>query len=176
MKITPNTGLICVYRFFEGRCNRSNRIWSGAKIELKRACYEASQIVSPPFKQSKVWKSSQTQVLYMSFGFLKAVAIECPCQLLYSVHDRRNPSMGSWPPLTPPVDLVKFFWLKMPSKCVPWIVLQVSTSTHTYKGPELALKCRRAEIPPSDPDYYWTPLPTRSNFFGSKCLLNVSHG
>ena len=75
MKITPNTGLIYVFRFFEGHCNPGNWASSGAKIQLKRACYEASQIVSPPFKQSKVWKSSQTQVLYMSFGFLKAVAI-----------------------------------------------------------------------------------------------------
>ena len=24
-------------------------------------------------------------------------------------------------------------------------------------------------------DRFWPPLPTRSNFFGSKCLLNVSH-
>ena len=45
---------------------------------------------------------------------------------------RRNPSVGSWPLLTPPANPVEFFWLKMPSKCVPWIVLQVSCSTCTY--------------------------------------------
>ena len=38
-----------------------------------------------------------------------------------------------WPFLTPPANPVQFFWLKMPSKCVPWIVLQVLTSTCTSR-------------------------------------------
>ena len=36
-----------------------------------------------------------------------------------------------WPP---PANPVQFFGLKMPSKCVPWIVLQVSSSTRTSRG------------------------------------------
>ena len=40
----------------------------------------------------------------------------------------------NWPFLTPPANPVQFFWLKMPSKCVPWIVLQVSPSTRTSRG------------------------------------------
>ena len=39
----------------------------------------------------------------------------------------------NWPFLTPPANPVQFFWLKMPSKCVPWIVLQVSCSTRTSR-------------------------------------------
>ena len=35
-----------------------------------------------------------------------------------------------WPP---PANPVQLFWLKMPSKCVPWIVLQVSCSTRTSR-------------------------------------------
>ena len=35
--------------------------------------------------------------------------------------------------MTPPANPVQFFWLKMPSKCVPWIVLQVSCSTRTSR-------------------------------------------
>ena len=38
-----------------------------------------------------------------------------------------------WPFLTPPANPVQFFCLKMPSKCVPWIVLQVLTSTRTSR-------------------------------------------
>ena len=41
----------------------------------------------------------------------------------------------NWPFLTPPANPVKFFWLKMPSKCVPWIVLQVLSSTCTSRAP-----------------------------------------
>ena len=40
----------------------------------------------------------------------------------------------NWPFLTPPANPVQFFWLKMPSKCVPWLVLQVSSSTPTSRG------------------------------------------
>ena len=40
-----------------------------------------------------------------------------------------------WPFLTPPANPVQFFWLKMPSKCVPWIVLQVAPSTRTSRRP-----------------------------------------
>ena len=36
-----------------------------------------------------------------------------------------------WPP---PANPVKFFWLKMPSKCVPSIVLQVLSATRTSRG------------------------------------------
>merc|ERR1712208_63721 len=36
--------------------------------------------------------------------------------------------------LTPPANPVQFFWLEMPSKYVPSIVLQVSTSTPTSRG------------------------------------------
>ncbi|MDE5090113.1 MAG: hypothetical protein O4805_24500, partial [Trichodesmium sp. St16_bin2-tuft] len=36
--------------------------------------------------------------------------------------------------LTPPANPVQFFWLEMPSKYVPLIVLQVSTSTGTSGG------------------------------------------
>ena len=39
----------------------------------------------------------------------------------------------NWPFLTPPANPVQFFWLKMPSKCVPWIVLQVAPSTRTSR-------------------------------------------
>ena len=35
-----------------------------------------------------------------------------------------------WPP---PANPVQLFWLKMPSKCVPWIVVQVSCSTRTSR-------------------------------------------
>ena len=36
--------------------------------------------------------------------------------------------------MTPPANPVQFFWLKMPSKYVPWIVLQVSSATRTSRG------------------------------------------
>ena len=35
----------------------------------------------------------------------------------------------------PPANPVQFFWLKMPSKCVPWLVLQVAPSTRTSRRP-----------------------------------------
>ena len=90
-----------------------------------------------------------------------------------NVPARGNPSIGSLPLLTHPAILLEFFWQKMPSKCVSWIVLQVSCSTRYYKGPEVAQICRRAKIPSWDPDLYWPPLPTLSNSIGSKCLLNI---
>ena len=40
----------------------------------------------------------------------------------------------NWPFLTPPANSVQFFGLKMPYKCVPWIVLQVLCSTRTSRG------------------------------------------
>ena len=54
LKITPNTRLLYVFRFFEGHCNLGNMISSGPKIVLKRALYEACQIVSRPSMQPKV--------------------------------------------------------------------------------------------------------------------------
>ena len=51
LKITPNLGLTYVFRFFEACYNKGNWVSSGAKIELKRALYNASAIVSRPFKQ-----------------------------------------------------------------------------------------------------------------------------
>ena len=54
LKITPNTCLLYVFRFFEGHCNLGNMISSGPKIVLKRALYEACQIVSRPSMQPKV--------------------------------------------------------------------------------------------------------------------------
>ena len=42
--------------------------------------------------------------------------------------------------LTPPAKPVQFSWLKMPSKCVPSIVLQISSSTRTSRGSLRPLK------------------------------------
>ena len=35
---------------------------------------------------------------------------------------------------TPPANQFQIFWLKMPSKCVPWLVIQVLSSTRTSRG------------------------------------------
>ena len=72
------------------------------------------------------------QTLVFSMGWAKSQILTC--------FDR------FWPP---PANPVQFFWLKMPSKCVPWIVLQVSPSTRTSGGslrpPKQPSKARKGQ-------------------------------
>jgi len=61
-----------------------------------------------------------------------AYVLSSPC--IFHGMGQKSDSDLFWPFLTPPANPVQFFWLKMPSKCVPWIVLQVSPSTRTSRG------------------------------------------
>ena len=62
-----------------------------------------------------------------------AYVLSNPC--IFHGMGQKSDSDLFWPFLTPPANPVQFFWLKMPSKCVPWIVLQVAPSTRTSRRP-----------------------------------------
>ena len=55
----------------------------------------------------------------------------------------------NWPFLTPPANPVQFFGLKKPSKCVPWIVLQVlypsRTSMESLRPPKRPSKAKNGQ-------------------------------
>ena len=61
-----------------------------------------------------------------------ACVLSSPC--IFHGMGQESDSDLFWPFLTPPADPVQFFWLEMPLKYVPLIVLQVSTSTGTSGG------------------------------------------
>ena len=76
-----------------------------------------------------------------------AYVLSSPC-IFHGVGQKADSDLF-WPFLTPPADPVQFFRLKMHSKCVPSIVLQVSTSTRTSRGslrpPKRLLKARNGQ-------------------------------
>ena len=82
-------------------------------------------------------------LLVTKIGFV----LSSPC--IFHGMGQESDSDLFWPFLTPPADLVQFFRLKMHSKCVPSIVLQVSTSTRTSRGslrpPKRLLKARNGQ-------------------------------
>ena len=108
----------------------------------------------PPEKKHKLAYIPTIQYIYTKKKFLT----KTKCLKLISNHSMvvsgtfYNPFQGSfthsgasgrlrshiltknWPFLTPPANPVQFFWLEMPSKYVPLIVLQVLTSTRTSRG------------------------------------------
>ena len=71
---------------------------------------------------------------------------------------RRNPSISEhcWTPR------YHFFWLKMPSKCVPWLVLQVPCSTGPSCGARIGPK-ELARRNPSIREHYGTPIYTNQH-------------
>ena len=60
-----------------------------------------------------------------------AYVLSSPC--IFHGMGQKSDSDLFWPFLTPPANPVQFFWLEMPSKCVPRIVLHVSCSTRTSR-------------------------------------------
>ena len=85
-----------------------------------------------------------------------------PISPLYSIHIQKK---SSWPKQN----------VSNSSQIIQWSSVGHITihfrGSSTIQGP---LEGSEAIFWPKN-DRFWPPLPTRSNFFGSKCLPNVSH-
>ena len=89
-----------------------------------------AQVSKRPLDRGLRTRPSRLSVVHLVSKI--AYVLSSPC-IFHGVGQKADSDLF-WPFLTPPADLVQFFRLKMHSKCVPSIVLQVSTSTRTSRG------------------------------------------
>ena len=104
-----------------------------------------AQVSKRPLDRGLRTRPSRLSVVHLVSKI--AYVLSSPC-IFHGVGQKADSDLF-WPFLTPPADPVQFFRLKMHSKCVPSIVLQVSTSTRTSRGslrpPKRLLKARNGQ-------------------------------
>ena len=119
--------------------------YGNAHISGTRRPTGLAQVSKRPLDRGLRTRPSRLSVAHLVSKI--AYVLSSPC-IFHGVGQKADSDLF-WPFLTPPADPVQFFRLKMHSKCVPSIVLQVSTSTRTSRGslrpPKRLLKARNGQ-------------------------------
>ena len=119
--------------------------YGNAHISGTRRPTGLAQVSKRPLDRGLRTRPSRLSVVHLVSKI--AYVLSSPC-IFHGVGQKADSDLF-WPFLTPPADPVQFFRLKMHSKCVPSIVLQVSTSTRTSRGslrpPKRLLKARNGQ-------------------------------